>query len=178
MAMFISTLIVTVVVSAFASAFRARESAGNTQRSIEDAKTSMEYMAKVIRMSSNLKPTTPGSSDYITMYNKSREICIKYEYGGNKIIEYSCSPEDSDVTDASRGPCYDDGTPCSSNRDYSNFTPKEITGSKALSGAGFSIGGDYIKRVTIQMQMASDSNAKLQTTVSTRDYKDLNPTGN
>jgi prepilin-type N-terminal cleavage/methylation domain-containing protein len=182
-AMFISTLIVTVVVAAFASAFRSRESAGNTQRSIEEAKTAMEYMAKIIRMSSNVKVIDGGAS--VQMYSKSLSKCVKFKYDSNKIAEYRCDPEATDVGNINRGPCYystgsdPDLTPCSGSSDFPAslaLAYKEITGS-SLNSAGFYTPGLKIDRVTIRMEMLNDSNAKMQTTVSARDYRDLNPTG-
>jgi prepilin-type N-terminal cleavage/methylation domain-containing protein len=185
-AMFISTLIVTVVVAAFASAFRARESAGNTQRSIEEAKTAMEYMAKIIRMSSNVKTRDSGKS--VQMFSKSLAGCIKFTYDSvsNKITEYRCDPESTDVGDLSRGPCYYnvsvapsdpkyDSMPCILGQDFS-IAYKDITGS-SLKSAEFYAPGSKIDRVTMRMEMLNDSNAKMQTTVSARDYRDLNPTG-
>jgi Tfp pilus assembly protein PilV len=177
-AMFISTLIVITVVSTFVSAFRAQKNARNTQRDVEDAKASLEYLAKIIRMSSNVKPAAGGTATSIYMYNKSVDNCIRFEYnsGSKKIEERRCVP--SDATN-----------PCSTG-DNSNFasdcsgggTPAATDVSSPLGSAQFYIPNygaviNPIQRVTIYMQMAKDTNARLQTTVSLRDYRNLNPTG-
>lgn len=173
-AMFISTLIIITVVAAFASAFRARENAGNIQRNVEDAKTALEYMAKVIRMSSNLKPVAAGTSTTaIYMYNKSLNKCISFSFSSasDDISEISCIPLSAD-------------DPCTLG-DASNFvadcngaqTSTKITDND-LNDASFYVQGSAIKRVTIRMQMLQDLNAGLQTTVSLRDYRDVNPMAN
>jgi prepilin-type N-terminal cleavage/methylation domain-containing protein len=183
-AMFISTLIITTVVAAFASAFRARESAGNTQRSIEDAKTSIEYMAKTIRMSSNLQPVS-GSSNNVIMFNKSQEKCIQYIFNNVSktidekyctVCDFSDPCKKGTFTTSSLADC-NDPNPATIKNDCKVDNPITNSISSSLSDASFSVSGTYIKRVTVRMKMTSDTNPTMQTTVSTRDYKDLSPIG-
>jgi Tfp pilus assembly protein PilW len=167
--MFISTLIIVTVVAAFASAFRSQKKAREVQRNIEDAKASLEYMAKIIRMSNNL---TSNDSSAISMYNKSMSQCVKFQLSSNKIEELTCLPLDPDDS------CKNGDIGAANNDCNGNVTSIAITGT--LSSASFYIPAytgapNPIKRVTIRMQMKDDENAKLQTTVSLRDYKNLNP---
>jgi|WetSurMetagenome_2_1015567.scaffolds.fasta_scaffold308821_1 prepilin-type N-terminal cleavage/methylation domain-containing protein len=173
-AMFISTLIMVTVVSAFASAFRAQKIARSTQRNIEDAKISLEYMAKIIRMSSNL--TATSISD-VSMYNKSLGgKCVKFTYNSGVITESSCAPTAASADN-----------PCSIGNvsDCSSGAYETVDIINTLDNAAFYIPAylppaaypNPIKRVTIRMKMKNDDNANLQTTVSLRDYKNINPTG-
>lgn len=174
-AMFVSTVIILSVTAAFASAFRAQKKAREVQKSIEEAKASLELMAKIIRMSSNIKVegAQSGTGKNVYMYNKSTEKCVQFEFADNKITEKYCDPSSSD-------------NPCGSNNiaavdcfgGASGIKIIDIT-RDSLSSAGFFIPSysfsDPIKRVAIRMEMKEDSNAKLQTTVSARDYQNLNP---
>lgn len=175
-AMFISTLIVLTVVAAFASAFRAQKNARNTQKEIEDAKTSLEFMAKIMRMSSNLRPTTAGAKSAIYMFNKSlppNGKCVGFRYSSSRIYEDSCTPTAASVDN----PCNaGDASDC----DGGAYATVEITNAN-LSSAEFYIPtysvANPIKRITISLQMNNSDNGKMQTTVSLRDYKNINPTG-
>lgn len=175
-AMFISTVIILSVTAAFASAFRAQKKAREVQKSIEEAKATLEYMAKIIRMSSNIKELDGGAS--VHMYNKSTNQCVKYSFdsNGKKISSQTCAVDEDDVKDLDKGPCYYkvgfDEKPCSSDSSYG--TSVYITNSD-INDAQFFVSVADIKRVTIRMEMEEDENAKLQTTVSSRDYQDLNP---
>jgi Tfp pilus assembly protein PilW len=181
-AMFISTLIVTTVVAAFASTFRTQKIARDTQRDIEDAKTTLEYMAKIIRMSSSMKPdaTTAQNTPVIYIFNKTMNECIGYWYdnsaGVKKIKEQSCTPLDES------NPCTKGILGASGVNFNGDCSPVETVISSTLSDAEFYIPAygtapSPIKRLTIRMQTEHDSGAKMQTTISLRDYKKVNPVG-
>lgn len=166
---FISTLIMLSVTASFASAFKTQKKAREVQRGIEEAKGALEYMAKIIRMSNNIKSS---ASNKVSMYNKSLEECKVFSYASGEIIEYSCSPS------LDENPCANaDNSDCSGVSYNNGGSGTKITGDDVLNDLEFSVDGIKIKRVTIRMEMADDydPNAKLQTTVSSRDYGDLNP---
>jgi type II secretory pathway component PulJ len=183
-AMFISTLIMISVVAAFASAFRAQKTARKVQRDLEDAKTAIEYMAKIIRMSSDVRPRS-GGGYAVYMYNKTTENCVgfRYDTASKTIKEQRCTPLDPNdpcangTVNASAGTIAV-GTDCAS-------APSETEISSQLNEARFYVPNygasstfpNPIRRVTVRMVMASDSNARMITTVSLRDYVNLNPTG-
>jgi Tfp pilus assembly protein PilV len=177
-AMFISTLIAITVVTTFVSAYRAQKNARNTQKDVEDSKISLEYLAKIIRMSSNIKPAAGGTVTSIYMYNKSIDNCIRFEYNGGskKIEERRCQPQDT-ANPCSTGDNTTFGSDCPG-----GVTPAATEVSGQMGSAQFYIPNygaviNPIQRITIRMQMMKDTNARLQTTVSLRDYRNLNPTG-
>jgi len=178
-AMMISSLIILTVVAAFASAFRARENAGNIQRNIEDAKTAMEYMAKVMRMSSNLKAESnlEGGFEKVSMYSKSLNKCIEFSFDSTKgvVKELKCDPVDTE------NPCslgvVAEGSDCYSSPGES----VEITNGN-LKNVQFYLKKDEdqhkIRLVTIKMEIEQGGqSSNLQTSVSLRDYRKVNPVG-
>jgi len=164
---FISTLIMLSVTASFASAFKMQKRAREVQRSIEEAKGALEYMAKIIRMSSNVQGISGGAG--VSMYSKSLTQCVRFSYDSGEILEEKCplkaGSEDDPCKDGSQSDC------------AGNYSNTIITGEDVLNGLEFFVGGDKINRVTIRMEMSDDydPNAKFQTTVSARDYKDINP---
>ncbi|HRZ95576.1 MAG TPA: prepilin-type N-terminal cleavage/methylation domain-containing protein [Candidatus Moranbacteria bacterium] len=165
---FISTLIMLSVTASFASAFKAQKKAREVQRGIEEAKGALEYMAKIIRMSSNVQETS--EVDGVSMYSKSLTQCVRFSYDSGEILEERCSLK----AGSEEKPCENGNQSGDCTGSYSKTW---ITGEDVLNDLEFSVGGDKIKRVTIRMEMSDDydPNAKLQTTVSARDYKDINP---
>lgn len=169
-AMFISTLIIISITAAFASAFKAQKKAREIQKSIEESKVAMEYMAKIIRMSGNIKSVSGG--DGVSMYNKSTEKCVVFTYDAGNIEEEKCTPssEDDPCSNGTSGDC----------TGSSYGSPNAITSNGILDNVKFNVSsgsGTAIDTVTIFMKIKStiDSNGNFQTTISARDYKNLNP---
>ena len=179
-AVFVFSLVMISVVSIFSKFVIVKKRSGGIQRNMEDAKYAMELMAKTIRTSSVIECLDStgsvmacGSSVAgIEIYDFSQGMCIIFRFSGGTILKGSASP----ATAGDKSSC--------------NFTPGAISTYQMVGNTinQMSFGVDQtvpftkIGKVTISIAICSDpgcsgtgnDRASFQTTVSTREYSEVN----
>lgn len=167
-AIFVFSLVMTTVTATFVSVINSRKKVKAIQQDMEDARYAMELMAKSLRTSS----VTSSDSADIRIYDYSQGKCIEYKFdsASNKLQSGSGTPTDPD--DAI-GTC-NYGT-------LSNLTNGNISDVHFV--AAKSVGGAKVGKVTIALKVcyndicsgSGGDTAMIQTTVSLRDYQEVNP---
>ena len=161
--LFIFSIVATIVIASFVQMVKVRQETKTIQQDMEDARTAMELMAKNIRMSS--KVSSSGSAIY--MFNNSQGECISYEISGGAIKQSAMTV-----------PAGSDGSYCVSN----NFNPNSyvsISSSDIVSPSSFSVTSTSLTemgKVTMEFTVQNGSDKEnIQTTVSLRDYAEVDP---
>ncbi|MFH0969475.1 MAG: prepilin-type N-terminal cleavage/methylation domain-containing protein [Patescibacteria group bacterium] len=179
-AVFIFVLIMTAVSLMFTSLFSGYKNAKAIQKDLESAQFAMNLMAKNLRTSSIV--SNGGTSDDIKFYNYSDGgKCISYKLAGSNKIQVASAPDPGDLEPDKLAWCtskvlsYSDLT--STNSTYINKLSFYAVLSDGVSAA------KVVGKVTISMEICATSNcsgtekdkARIQTTVSLRDYQETMP---
>jgi|GEM_PF-2044713 len=177
-AVFIFVLIIMVATETFTSTFSSWTKTRRTQANLENARTALETIGKSIRMSNQLEYSS--STGVLSMFNHSRNKCIRYRSGALGSLESSiCEikepnpPTDPFTYDCSKDSC-DGGNAYGSwgvliNSDFKLYF--NIIKTKKDSDAN----NNVIGKATVSALVGSSALAheQIQTTVSFRDYKDF-----
>ena len=166
-AIFIFSLVMTTVTTIFVKIFNARKKTKEIQINIEDARASMELMAKSLRMS-NVKSGDAASADNIVVYDYSQNKCIKYyKDSSNKLRMISeTMSDDTNCTASYSIP----GTAQTMMNGVLNNLSLNVEESVKTAGS------KKVGKVTIAMTICADTTIPcktqetIQTTVSLRDY--------
>ena len=163
--LFIFSIVATIVIASFVQMVKVRQETKTIQQDMEDARTAMELMAKNIRMSSNVSSNV--SSNAIYMFNNSQGECISYEISGGAIKQSAMTV-----------PAGSDGSYClSSNFNSSSYV--SISSSDIGSPSSFSVTSTSpteMGKVTMEFTVQNGSDKEnIQTTVSLRDYAEVDP---
>lgn len=161
-AIFIFSLVMMVVVSAFLRVADARKRAKGMQQNLENMQYAMELMAKSLRTGSMI--SAGGTAPNIQFFENSQGKCIEYAFQNNR-LQYRVG---SGADKAS----------CSFSSAFSDMTNEFVT-----ANSGFKItpsSSSVLGRVTVVMEICSDAScsgdkSSIQTTVSLRDYDEVNP---
>lgn len=192
LAVLVAAIISVAVGRTFLAGTASFEKSRKVQNGLEEGRSSLETMAKHIRMSSFTNISAGNNTIY--MYNNSGGICVSYQFDNtNKILRRAeCSPpfESVDGENVPLGPNSSDkynyvcdatvGNPCSGGGSYSynDMALEKVTGSFSVTKSQKS-GSLVIGRATVRMTTGSgtetggaeaDTAQTLQTTVSFRDY--------
>jgi len=164
-AIFVSSVIMVAVVSIFATFVNNRNSVRNTQQNLENGRAAMEYMAKMIRMSCDIKLVTVAGQTSIYFYSKMDGDYIKFTKNGNNKIESSYYKPATPPDD-----------PCSFDVFSVVFSGNTEISSVNVSSLNFAhtAVGTKIPLITISMTTLAPATT-LQTSVSARDYGELFP---
>lgn len=156
---FIFSLVIVMVVSVFVNFVMVRKKSTEIQRNMEAVSTSLDLMAKNVRMSNHLESfTTGGGDEAIRMYNNSQGICIYYRFHDGS-LQIGQEPLD-DPNDPSS--CPDEASVNNS------ITADNIEdGEFQVTSTDDTAGGEVIGRMTIKLKISEQI---IQTTVSFRDY--------
>lgn len=162
-AIFIFSLIMTVVTSVFVQVFNARKKSKEIQMNIEDARYAMELMAKTLRMSS----VKNYGNDFIVIYDYSQGKCIRYYRDSDSKLKMIAAPEEE------ASACNDpNGTPQTMmNAELGNLLLDIVETDGATANT--------MGKVTIAMTICAggvsscETMETIQTTVSLRDYGNL-----
>lgn len=161
-------IVVTSIIEIYSRFYIANKNAIAIANSSENARTTIEEVAKIVRMSS--KNWTWGYGDQITMYNASLGQCISFRFKNNHVESCKCNPyKDSLGTYDCRGSdACDDGGAASGYKE-SCFQP---ISSSVIEDAKFVMMPSLssISRITIMLKTGGKS---FQTTISIRDYSSL-----
>lgn len=175
-AIFIFALSAVAVVQIFSSSMSGYREAKNTQRNLENAQFIMNQIAKTLRTSSVIFPTTlPGSSNnQVKVYDYSSGKCWAYLFHNGS---FRIQSDSESVPAASLG---DPISYCQGfSPTYTSMTDFYTTGSfyvyPSNNDPNAAVSGEQLGRVTIQMNVCPGVSAcshpeRIQTSVSLRDY--------
>ncbi len=82
-AIFIFSLITLVSISVFSSTALVEKKSQKIQQDLESATTSLELMAKNMKMSNQLDYIIAGDKTGVYMFNASQQLCIEYKFDNN-----------------------------------------------------------------------------------------------
>ena len=159
-AMFIFVVLMAAVAQIFSAAFFGYRDTRAVQRDLENAQFAINKIAKALRTSTIV--SNPGQQDYVRFYDYSQGICFRYRIS-NTVLEVAQSVvEDVDDCDAwSPSP-----------QSYTGVTTGTVAGRFFITPSVSTAGSEHVGKVTIEFEINQGPNhtAKIQTTVSLRDY--------
>lgn len=160
-AIFIFSLMITVLTAAFSKVIIARKKTKDVQKSLEVARTAVQIMAKDMRNSTDLKPN--GNTATITMFSNFQEKCLGYRFYDGRLqssFDVGNSGSETEPNCASSG------------SNWKDMIPSDVSGSFIVIRSEEGTVG----KVTINMAVGkSGSQQYMQTTVSFRDYENSLP---
>jgi prepilin-type N-terminal cleavage/methylation domain-containing protein len=171
----IFAVMMTVIAATFASGAFAFRGSRDLQRNVESAQYAMNTMAKHLRTSTVVYPTSPDNlASQIRFYDYSSSRCFEYRIQDDTLqARWSAGtdPEDSTVS-------LDDCRSSGVSGTFSDMTPSVVEGGFSVvpSDDGATGGDRQIGRVTISLSVRNDAgsgsatSAGIQTSVSLRDY--------
>lgn len=161
----VSSIIALAVSQIFLTGMKGFEKNKEMQKNLEEARSSMEMMAKNIRMSKLTKGGGGAASDTIFMYNNSQKMCISYRFDNS----------DKKLKGAQYEPADPDNINCSGGYTYTEMTSGNISGSFFVVETDKTGSPQKIGRATIRMTMGEGTDAEktIQTSISFRDYEDI-----
>lgn len=158
--MFIFSIMMVTVSQVFASSFSGYRSTRAIQRDIDNAQYSLNVLAKELRTSSVVNPAsgTLVNSSFVQFYDHSQGKCFRY-----RINQGNLQVASADVADVAA--C---GSASLSN--FSNITTGVINGSFRVTPST-SVPA-HVGKVTMSLDISEGSShhARIQTTVSLRDF--------
>jgi len=172
-AIFVFSLIMVAVVGTFVSVVSVRNKVKAVQQDIENARFSMEQMSKTLRTSSVLSFSPATNPTNIKIFDYSQGVCIEYQYSGVKLQSRIGTKTSADG----------ESPTCTFSGSYVDI----INGS--LAGASFKVipsassPSPIYGRITMALKVCynnictgkTGNNMTIQTTVSLRDYQEVNP---
>lgn len=157
----ILALLMLVTTGIFVNSFGSYQSTKRIESNISDAQFLMNLLAKELRTSTVVAPSSSGSTQSVKFFEYSRSQCVQYRFNGNAI----------EVARTASGTSF---SSCDNSSNLSGFTPigsGEVTGSFE-SVPSRSSSPKRIGRVTItiNIKVQSSDPIVIQTTASLRDY--------
>lgn len=177
-AVFIFSLIMTVVAGTFANFTASYRNTRAIQKDLENAQYAINLIAKVIRTSNVIKcdggSCSTANYTSISIFDNSQDKCIVYRINNHELQASSASPGTSG-----------DGNTCAFSESYSAITTGYIETGKfyVVPSAAGSVSG----RITISFSICQpdsssascstslDDKARIQTSVSLRNYQEVQP---
>lgn len=167
-AVFIFSLIMTIVVAVFANVIKNQRLSKKIQTNLENIRFAQEYIAKNIRMSTVDGTYGSGAESEVFIFNHSQSKCIRYRFANNTI-------EESSVSISNRTAGFDGSLGTADDADCSQVpygsSSALISSSNSLSGNFYVVqsSSTALGKVVISMKV-DESYEMAQTTVSLRDY--------
>lgn len=179
-AMFIFVIMMTATTAFFGRSMFSYRSAKAIQKDLESAQFAMNLVAKSLRTSTVVNYDTSTSIKYVQIFDYSQNKCIQYKFIGNalKVASYNVG-YDTDPVDQELNKTNCDEAVSFSDSNFSAMTSGIISGSfNIIPSSDSPI--KTVGRVTISMKVCPESGcsgnpkdeAKIQSTVSLRDYKE------
>lgn len=161
----ILTVLMLATTDIFVRSFSSYQSTADLESSLADAQFLINFLAKELRTSTVVSPSSSGSTQTLKFYEHSKGECVQYRFDStNEILE---------VARGSSGSSFES---CDNGSDLSGF---EVVGVGKVTGAFYSVpsqtvdsGSARVGRVTINLILQEDESnpIPIQTTVSLRDY--------
>lgn len=174
LSVFIFSVIMLGVTSYFVSIVSANQNSKRLQQNLEDIRFAMNRIAKVLRTSVVVIPTSISNVTTIRVFDYSQSKCLQYTFAGNSIGEYS--------QDLPAGRT--DEKPWCASLLTTGFTQNILV--NVASGASMtgrfvvipsddgSGGSEFAGRVTMNANVVRQGNSStVQTTVSLRNYEEV-----
>lgn len=167
-AIFVFSVIMTTVTATFVSVINTRKKVKAVQQDVEDARFAMELMAKTLRTSHVVSPTLPSTVSDIKVFDYSQSKCIEYRLAGNKLQSGEATAVDEVAcATATPGP-FSDMT-----SGYLNNLSLDVIPSSGTTRGKVTIAMKICYNLTCSG--ANSDAVNIQTTVSLRDYEEVNP---
>jgi prepilin-type N-terminal cleavage/methylation domain-containing protein len=158
--LFIFSIMMVVVSQVFASAFSGYRSTRAIQRDIDNAQYSLNIIAKELRTSSVVNPASGNlvNSSFVQFFDHSQSKCFRYRISGGNLQVASANV--ADVAACS-------GATLST---FTNITTGVINGSFRVTPS--TSAPAHVGKVTVSLDISEGSthHARIQTTVSLRDF--------
>lgn len=166
--LFVFSLTLIATTQIFTSAYSGYRMTRSVQNDLENAQFAINSMAKALRSSSVVAPSSPDlDSSFVQFYDHSQEKCFYYQVSGGALQAAS--------RDASGGVSECDGM-SSSSFSFTTVSTGTVTGSFRVTPSA-DIGGPptQVGRVTIALSVAADAthSAQVQTSISLRDFGNI-----
>lgn len=157
-AMFVFSIMMAAVSQVFSTTFTAYRNVRAIQRDIDNAQYSLNILAKELRTSSVV--STNGTVSVVKFYDHSQGKCFQYQINQNKLQVASTDPVPDSV-----GGCI--ATTFSS---FTDISTGVITGAFRVTSSTTT--PSSVGKVTMSLDISegSDHHAKIQTSVSLRDF--------
>lgn len=159
------TVLMLATTDIFVRSFSNYQSTSELETNLADAQFLMNLLAKELRTSTVVSPTSSGSTQNIKFYEHSKGECVQYRFNsGSQSLE---------AARTSGGSSFDS---CNNTSSLSGFTVVgigSVTGSfNSVPSRTIASGSPRVGRVTMTLSIRSDDSNPLvlQTTASLRDY--------
>lgn len=168
----IFSLLMVAVSGIFGNAFKSYRNTQAIQKDMENAQFAMNQVAKILRESEIVDSNATNPSNFVTIYDPSQGICIKYRFNSDKLQSASKS---AGVVSAS-----DCELPSWNPSSFSDITSGYVTGNFGVVKSDPD--NKIVGRITVSMEVcatagcsgSSKDRARIQTTVSLRSAAVIN----
>lgn len=167
-AMSVFTIIMLAISQIFVQAFVGYRNTKAVQRDVENAQYSLNTMAKELRTSSVVNPSSGvrRSSQSVKFFDYSQNICFQYRISSQKLqVARALAANTAACASASFG-----------SGSFSTISTGVISGSFIVTPSSMSPAVPMrVGEVTVSLQISEGTGhtARIQTTVSLRDYKNI-----
>lgn len=173
-ALFVFSVVMVGVTSYFTSITLANQNTKRLQQNLEDVRFAMNRIAKVLRTSVVISPSSVGSGSQIRVFDYSQGRCLQYRYASNEILEFiSTDIPPTNGTEKSW---------CANTASFSQGALVSVASGALIAGnfyvvpSGNTLGSERAGRVVMDAVITRGNHSStLQTTVSLRNYKETYP---
>lgn len=162
-ALFIFVILMVGVSQIFGAAFFGYRNTRAVQKDLENAQFTLNSMVKMLRTSTVVSPAA-SNTNRVRFYDYSQGLCIEYWIdGGNKTLSViSASTSDSDQCKLANFPA----------GSFAPLTSGNVSGTFVLTPSDGTSSPKVVGKVTVslQIQEAQTHAARIQSSVSLRDY--------
>lgn len=167
--LFVFSLTLIATTEIFTSAYSGYRMTRNVQNDLENAQFAINSMAKALRSSSVVAPSSPDlDSSFVQFYDHSQGKCFHYRVSGGALQTAS--------RDASSGVSECTSMSFTSSSSFTTVSTGTVTGSFRVTPSA-DIGGPptQVGRVTVSLAVAADAthSARVQTSISLRDFGNI-----
>lgn len=172
LSVFIFSVIMLGVTSYFVSIVATNQNSKRLQQNLEDIRFAMNRIAKVLRTSVVVIPTSMSNVTTIRVFDYSQSKCLQYAFEGDSISEYS---KDLPVGQS------DEKSWCASATGFTQSVLMDVASGANMSGQFVAVpsddgsgGSEFAGRVTMNAKVTRQGNSStVQTTVSLRNYEEV-----
>lgn len=173
LATFIFSVVMVGVTSYFVSITATNQHTKRLQQNLEDVQFVMNRVAKVLRTSVIIAPASGGTTSNMRIFDYSQSRCLLYEFGNDKILEYSTllPTGTSDEKSWCKNIAFSSPSVLVDTSNGMNLTGRFVV-IPSNSTPGSEAAGLVTMNATISRQGNSTT---IQTTVSLRNYREIAP---
>lgn len=173
LATFIFSVVMVGVTSYFVSITTANQNTKHLQQNLEDVQFVMNRVAKILRTSVVIAPTSGGVTSNLRFFDYSQSQCFLYEFENDRILEYTASLPASTPDEKSWCKNFVFSSP-SILVDTSNGM--NLAGRFVVVPSNSTPGSEAAGLVTMNATISRQGNSTtIQTTVSLRNYREIAP---